>query len=267
MRRIGAVLLAGAATLGVASGSAQAGDAALDANGNFLIVDASMSPARTSTARRPQPVTLELHQMYGNYRNGRQPPRATELAVSLPRGATVNDGFAGRCPLPTSDADIRADRCPASSQIGSGDATADARNLGGPGAIPARLAAYNGAKFQGNPTIILQGQAQVGGANVVTEFDFVIRRGGSSPFGLQAVTFDAYSSPPPAPGSGYVTLNALNLRIGKTVRRRFRGRRIPRGVFEAPRRCPRVGWSFASRFSLEGGSILDARDTSPCRRR
>jgi hypothetical protein len=253
------VLLAGSAILGATSGSAQAGNAAIDADGNFLIV--------ASTARRPQPVTLELHQMFGNYRNGRQPPAATELRVSLPRGARVNAGFAGRCPLPTSQADIRADRCPASSRIGSGDATADARSLGVPGAIPATLTAFNGAAFQGDPTFILQGQARIGGTTVVNEFDFRIRRGGSSPFGLQAVTFDPFTPPPAAPGAGNVTLNALNLRIGKTVRRRFRGRRIPRGVIEAPTSCPRTGWSFASRFTLEGGSVLDARDTSPCRRR
>jgi hypothetical protein len=261
------VLLAGSVVLGVASAPAQAGDTAIDADGNFLMTDVSMSPARTSTARRPQPVTFELHQMFGNYRNGRQPPRSAELTVSLPRGATVNPSFAGRCPLPTSDADVRADRCPASSRIGGGDATADARNLGVPGAIPVALTAYNGAPFQGDPTFILQGEARVGGNTIVNEFNFRFRRSGSSPFGLQAVTFDPYTSPPPAPGSGYVTLNALNLRIGKTVRRRFRGRRIPRGVIEAPRTCPRAGWSFASRFTLEGGSVLDARDTSPCRRR
>jgi hypothetical protein len=267
MRRIGAVLLAGSAILGAATVPAHAGDVAIDDDGNFLMTDVSMSPARTSTTRRPQPVTLELHQMFGNYRTGRQPPPNTRLTVSLPRGALVNAGFAGRCPLPTSQAQVRADRCPASSRIGGGDALADARNLGVPGPIPARLTAYNGAQFQGAPTFILQGVAQVGGNTIVNEFDFVIRRSGSPPFGLQAVSFDPFPSPPPAPGAGNVTLNELNLRIGKTVRRRFRGRRIPRGVIEAPRNCPRAGWSFASEFALEGGSVLNARDTSPCRRR
>ena len=267
MRRIGAVLLAGTAMLAATSTAGYAGETAIDDDGNFLITDVSLSPPKRSTSRVPQPVTFELHQMYGNYRDGRQPPVATELRVQLPAGLRLNAGYAGRCPLPRSDAEIRADRCPASSRIGTGDALADARNLGVPGPIPAELTAYNGAPFQGSPTLILQGEARVGGSTVVTEFDFVIRRGGASPFGLQATTFDPYPTPPPAPGAGYITLNELNLRIGKTVRRRFRGRRIRRGFMEAPRSCPSRGWSFSSRFTRGDRSTLEAIDTSPCVRR
>lgn len=267
MRRVGGVLIAVAAIFAATSSSSYAGEPAIDDDGNFLMTDISLSPPVKSTGARPRPATLEYHHMYANYRNGQQPPRATELMVQLPSGLRLNDGYAGRCPLPTSDADIRSNRCPASSRIGSGDALADARSLGVTAPVPATLRAFNGARFQGNPTLILQGEARIGTSTIVQEFDFVVRRGGASPFGLQAVTFSPYQTPPPAPGAGYTTLNELNLRIGKTVRRRLRGKLVRRGFLETPRSCPSRGWSFGSRFTLEGGSVLDARDTSPCFRR
>ena len=57
------------------SGVAHAGEAAIDPAGNFLVMDADISPPRAGTKKKPQPVTLDFHQMYGNYRSGAQPPR------------------------------------------------------------------------------------------------------------------------------------------------------------------------------------------------
>jgi hypothetical protein len=168
----------------------------------------------------------------------------------------------GECPLPTAQADVRADRCPASSRVGTGTALADARSVGIQDPIPATVTAYNGAERGGRPTLILQGVATIGGNRVVTEFDFENRRA-SGRFGTEVRTFDALPAEPPGPA---IALNKLDLRVGRTVNTRVRGRRVRRGYLEAPTTCPRAGWAFEEEFIRADGSSLRAGDVMACTR-
>ena len=259
-RRFAGVMVAAIAVLGVTSATGLAGEAGTDSDGNFLAFDADVSPPVAGTKAKPQPVTLTVHQMFGNYLSGKQPPRSTSIAVKLPKGMSVHPEFVGACPLPKSDADIKVSRCPASSRVGTGSALADARSLGASGQIPATVTAFNGEKnAAGNPTLVLFGVAKVGGQDVPSEFDFELKRATGS-FGQQLVTFDPFPVTPPGPNEGYITLNKLDLKVSKTVTRK----KLKRGFLEAPTSCPRAGWAFREEFALEGPSTLLAPDFVAC---
>jgi hypothetical protein len=264
--KAGVAALAAACVLGATTGTSYAGEAGIDNDGNFLTADADVSPPVAGTKKKPQPVTLDFHQMFGNYRTGKQPPRSTEIAVRLPRGMTLHPDFVGECPLPATDADIRADRCSASSRVGAGTALADARNLGLPDPIPATVTAFSGAAHNGNPTLLLQGRVTFGGSTVVVEYDFEVVDAASGGFGLRLVTFDPFTSPPPDPNSGYITLNKLDLKVGKNVKRRVSGKRVGRGYLEAPNTCSKAGWAFREEFTLVTGATLLAPDAVACTR-
>ena len=262
--KAGVAVLAAAGVLAAMTGTSYGGEAGIDNDGNFLVADADVSPPVAGTKKKPQPVTLDFHQMFGNYRTGNQPPRSTDLAVRLPRGMTIHPDFVGECPLPKSDADIRDDRCSASSRVGTGTALADARNLGFADPIPATVTAFSGAAHNGNPTLLLQGVVTVGGAKVTVEYDFDVVDAASGGFGLRLITFDPFPSPAPDPNSGYITLNKLDLKVGKNVKRRVSGKRVGRGYLEAPNTCSKAGWAFREEFILVTGATLLAPDTVAC---
>jgi hypothetical protein len=259
------MLLVAIGVLGVTSAISYGGEAAVDSDGNFLMMDADISPPIAGTKAKPQPVTLSFHQMFGNYRNGKQPPLSTSLAVRLPKGMTSHPELFPTCPLPKSDADIKASRCSSGAKVGTGTALADARSLGVQDPIPATVTAFNGEKnAAGNPTLILFGEATVGGNPVTTEYDFESKNSPTGAFGLILITFDPYSSPPQDPNAGFITLNKLDLKVAKTVNGKLKGKRVKRGYLEAPTTCPRAGWSFSEDFALSNGATLKAPDIVAC---
>lgn len=262
MRTKMAVALLAAGVVVAGSTPAHAGEATILPDGDFLTVDIDLSSPVAGTRSTPRPVTLNFHHMFGNYRTGQQGGGVQFISVRLPRGMTTNGDLFAQCPLPASSADVRADRCSAASRVGTGTALADARSLGIQDPIPATVTAYNGADRNGRPTLILQGVATIGGNRVVTEFDFETLRA-SRPFGTEVRTFDALPNDPPGPA---IALNKLDLRVGKTVNTRVRGRRVRRGYVEAPTSCPRSGWAFEEEFIRADGSSLKAGDVMACTR-
>ena len=265
MRKQAAAVLLAAGLLGGASATSHGGEAAVDDRGNFLATDVDLAPPVAGTRSKPQPATLTFHHMFGNYLDGSQRGGTSGISVRLPRGMRTNPQLVRQCPLPTSDAEIRDDRCPAASRVGTGTALADARSLGVPNPVPARVTAYNGAESNGAPTFILQGVATVSGNKVVTEFDFVERRG-SGRFGIELATFDPYPSPPADPNAPGIALNKLDLTAGKTINTRVRGRRVRRGYLETPTSCTSRGWAFEEEFRFSDGSMLRAGDVMACTR-
>jgi hypothetical protein len=260
MRRTTIALLVAVAALGALSASSYAGPAAIDADGNFLMVDGELLPPIAGTRARPQPVTLTFHMMYGNYRTGAQPPSADTLAVRTPRGMTVDPTVAARCALPKSDADITSTRCGAATRVGSGTALADARSFGIANPIPATIAVFNGAAHSGHPTLILQGKAMLGGTPAVMEYDFEYLNRPTGPYGLHLITFHPYTAPPANPNAGFITLNKLDVTIGKTVTRKG----VKAGYFRAPTTCTSAGWASDAEFALNTGAVLKATNVVPC---
>jgi hypothetical protein len=264
MRRQLATALVALGALASSGAAGYGGEATVLPNGDFLIADIDLSSPIPSARAKPRPATLTFHHMFGNYREGSQPRGVDTISVRLPRGMTTHPGLVGECPLPTSNADVRADRCPASSRVGTGTALADARSLGVADPIPATVTAYNGAEHEGNPTLVLQGVATIGGSQVVTEFDFDTLRARGR-FGIELRTFDPFPSPP-GPGGAAIALNKLDLRAGRTVITRVRGRRVKRGFIETPTSCTRSGWAFEEEFVRADGSSLKASDVMSCAR-
>jgi hypothetical protein len=261
-RQVVTVLLAVGALAGTAAVS-YGGEATVDSNGNFLTVDIDLSSPAAGTKAKPRPVTLSFHHMFGNYRTGMQGTRVQTISVRLPRGMTTHPELVAECPLPKSGAEITATRCPASSRVGSGTALADARSLGIAEPIPATVTAFNGAKHSGNATLILQGVANVGGNQVVTEFDFDSLKA-TGRFGIELKTFDPFPSPPADPNAPGIALNKLDLKAGKTINTRVKGKRVKRGYIEAPTACTGSGWAFEEEFIRVGGSPLTAGDVMSC---
>ena len=265
MRKQAAAVLAAAGAMACWAAPSYGGEAAINDRGDFLVMDADLAPPVAGTRARPQPATLSLHQMFGNYRDGSQPPPLSTITVRLPRGMAFNTDLVRACPLPTSDAEITSNRCPSSSRVGNGTALADARDFGIPAPVPARVTVYNGAERSGTPTLILQGVATVAGNEVVTEFDFLQRRG-SGRFGVELVTFDPFPSPPVDPNAPSITLNKLDITVGRTVNTRVRGRRVRRGYLETPTSCTSRGWAFEEEFEFAAGGTLKAGDVMACTR-
>jgi hypothetical protein len=262
MRRQAAALLLSVGVLGGLSAVSYGGEATVLPDGEFLTVDVDLSSPVAGTRAKPRPVNLSFHHMFGNYRSGQQGQGTQTISVRLPRGMTTHPELFPECPLPTSSQDVRPDRCPASSRVGTGTALADARSVGVADPIPATVTAFNGAERNGRPTFILQGVAMVGSAQVTTEFDFETVRA-SAPFGLEIRGFDALPNEPPGPP---IALNKLDLTVGKTVNTRVRGKRVKRGYVEAPTSCSRAGWAFEEEFIRADGSSLKAGDVMSCTR-
>jgi len=265
MRKQAAAALIAAGALGIAAAPSYGGEATIDGSGNFLMLDTDLAPPVAGTRSKPQPVTLTLHQLFGNYRSGAQPPNTSGIVFRLPRGMRANTDLVGTCPLPAADADIRSNRCSTASRIGTGAAIADARDFGINDPVAARVTAYNGAERNGSPTLIIQGVATIGGGEVVTEYDFVQGRG-SGRFGIVLTTFDPVPGPAADPNGPAITLNKLDLRVGKTINTRVSGRRVRRGFLETPTTCPRSGWAFEQEFTFAAGGSLKAGDVVPCTR-
>ena len=262
MRRQAFTVLLTLGALAATGGVSHGGEATVAPNGDFLMLDADLSSPIAGTRATPRPVAFNFHHMFGNYRTGEQGEGVQRITVRLPRGLVVNPDLVGECPLPTSSQDVRPDRCPASSRVGTGTALADARSAGVAEPIPATVTAYDGPARNGRPTLILQGVAMVGTTQVTTEFDFE-NVPASGRFGSEVRTFDPTPSEPAGPT---ISLNKLDLRVGKTVTRRVRGRRVRRGYLEAPTTCPRSGWAFEEEFLRNNGTTLTAGDVMPCTR-
>jgi hypothetical protein len=263
MRRQVLTVLLTVGALVATSAVAYGGEATVLPNGQFLMTDVDLSSPVAGTNAKPRPVTLSFHHMFGNYRTGQQGQGVQTISVRLPRGMKTNPGLVAECPLPTSNADINATRCPAASRVGTGTALADARSFGIADPVPATVTAFNGAKHSGHATLILQGVASIAGNQVVTEFDFDSLKA-TGRFGIELKTFDPFPSPPADPNSPGIALNKLDLTSGKTINTRVKGKRVKRGYLEAPTVCTRSGWAFEEEFIATDGTQLKAGDVMSC---
>jgi hypothetical protein len=263
MRRTAGAVLVTVAALAATTAVSWGGEATVAPNGDFLMMDADFSSAVAGTKAKPRPTTLKFHHMFGNYRDGSTRGGTDVISVRTPRGMTTNSGLVATCPLPASTADVKADRCPAASRVGTGTALADARSFGVADPVPATVTAYNGAEHNGNPTFILQGVAKIGANNVITEFDFENRKA-TGKFGSELRTFDAFAAPPPDPNAPGIALNKLDLAVGKTINTRVGGKRVKRGYIETPTTCPASGWAFEEEFTFVNATSLKAPDVMAC---
>jgi hypothetical protein len=236
-----------AVALGVA-GTAQAGVEATDANGNFIVLDADYNPPATHSATG---LTVDLS--FGNKRSGGPFPQTQTFDFAGPRGGVYNGKLFPKCALPTSQQDIATDRCAKNTQIGTGGAVIDARNLGVQEPVVATLTVYNGALRQGKPTQVILAKATVGGQPINSEIDLVYAGGRFSEFNdAQGTSTIPYS------------FSSFNLAEAAVLKTKIRGKTALVSLLGTPRSCPSKGWVFTFTHTDTNGNKIAAADRQPC---
>lgn len=242
-----------ATALGGLAQVVQAGPAATDANGDFMVVDFEVSPPRAGTPSRRQGVTLGYHFFAGNRLPGRRPSDPQSQTIRLP-GFRINGRLLAECPLPRTARELGQPRCPAATRVGGGTGEADARPLiAAPFAITVR--AFNGAPRNGHSTLIFIGTAKVSGQTLSAELDFEARPG---------LNLTLLPAPPGTPRRLF-TLSKADVSLGRIIRVRRGGQTVRRGFLESPLSCPARGWRLSQTSVFSGGATrLTATDVQPC---
>jgi hypothetical protein len=231
-----------------AAGTAQAGVEATDANGNFIVLDADYNPPATNSA-----AALNLDLSFGNKRSGGPFPQTRTFDFAPPRGGVYNGKLFPKCPLPTTPQEIATDRCAKNTQVGTGGAVVDARNLGVQEPVVATLTVYNGALRQGKPTQVILAKSTLNGQPLTAEIDLVYSAGRFSQFSdVQGATPIAYS------------FSSFNLTEAAVVKTKVRGRKVLVSLIGTPKSCPSKGWVFTFNHTDTNGNKIAAPDRQPC---
>jgi hypothetical protein len=235
-----------------AVGTAQAGVEATDASGNFVVLDMDFNPPATSTKTVPGAASLGLNISFGNKRSGSPFPATQTFDLTVPGGGAYNGKFFPKCPLPKTPEDITAG-CPKATQIGTGTAVIDARNLGVQEPIAATLTVYNGALRQGKATERILANATVGGSPITSELDVVYSGNKFSQFSdIQGATSIGYS------------YSSFNLDVGAVLKTKVHGKTTVIPLITTPRNCPAKGWPFTFTTTDTNGNKITATDRQPC---
>lgn len=240
----------------LSAGDSRAGEPAREESGEFLALDADVSPPQPSTGRRPRGISLEVHTLSGNLLTGapaseREISRSLELR--LPRGMGVNHTA---FPICREAALIQRGppACPRRSLIARGKSLIDIRP-----AIPDFLAlgqamGFNGRDASGERAILLWGKTNLGVSGVLP---FKIKRPGRT--GGWRFVIEGGPTPPP-PGTLTLAVVGADLtfpdRTGRVGRKRVH-------FLEAPRRCRR-SWTFQFIATRYSGRRMIASDRVPC---
>ena len=237
-----------------AAGTAQAGTEAIDSSGNFIVLDADFNPPATSTRKLAGAANLNLNISFGNKRSGSPFPATQSFDLGLPRGSVYNGKLFPRCPLPKTTEEIATDRCDKTTQIGTGGAVIDARNLGVQEPVVATLSVFNGELRQNKPTQIIQAKATVNGSPISSEINVVYSGGKLTQFrDVPGATPSAFS------------YSSFNLDVGAIFKDKVPGRKARLvSLIETPRSCPSKGWVFTFNHLDTNGNRIAAPDRQPC---
>ena len=244
---VAAVLL----TLATA-GTALAGPATTNSDGDVLVLSVGVTPPAASTARTPQGVGLQIDAFAGNRVAANQAIPTNSITFTLPRGLVENGTEFPACTI-TPDA---ISPCTPATQLGSGTAEIALLNPGGeaPSFTPARVTLYNGAPpTAGGPTSLAL-IARVRG-RPEGELDFLVK---PSPHGL-IVSQELVATS--GPGIG-ITKLSLTIPDRETTIRVKRHARVVH-FLDAPMTCT-GSWPFTLITTSAGRKPLVATDSEPC---
>jgi len=91
-------------------------------------LDATVSPSKAGTAKKPKPITLQVH-LTGSTSDGSVPPASKHVQTFFGRGIVFNGAPFKSCTLDTlNDPNKGPSACPSESKIGGGAATAHIGN-------------------------------------------------------------------------------------------------------------------------------------------
>lgn len=235
-----------------AAGSAPAGPATTNADGDVLVFSVAVTPPVASTAKAPRGVGLHVDAFAGNRIAANQAIATNSITFTLPRGFVLNANDFPACTI-TPDA---ISPCAPGTQIGAGSAEIALLNPGGeaPTFTPARVTLYNGAPQSPGGPASLALIARVHRA-AAGELDFLVK---PSPRGLIVAQELVATS---GPGIG-ITKLSLTVPDRTTT---IRVKRHPSVVhlLDAPRACT-GSWPFTLTTTSAGRKPLVATHSEPC---
>jgi len=233
-----------------AGGTALAGPARTNSDGDVLVFSAGVTPPQTSTVKAAQGVGLSVDAFAGNRFNSNSAIPTDSLTFVLPRGFVENGLQFPACPI-TPNA---ISPCAPATQIGSGSAEIELLNPGNepPTFTAARVTVYNGKPVFGVPTIIMI--TRVAG-RATGELDFVVRPSRSG------LTVSQILVPTAGPGIG-ITKVSLSLPERHAIVR-VKGRASTVHLLQAPRTCS-GSWTFSLTTTSAARRPLTATDREPC---
>jgi hypothetical protein len=234
-----------------AAGTALAGPATTDSDGDVLVFSVGVTPPQTSTAKLPQGVGLSLDAFAGNRIFANSAIPTDSLTFALPRGFVENGLLFPACRI-TPNA---ISPCASATQVGSGTAESELLNPGNqpPTFTPARVTIYNGAPLLGLPTLIMI--SRVGG-RAIGELDFVVRPATRGLIVSQILIPDA------GPGIGITKVSLTIPDRHATVRVKGKARAVH--LLQAPQTCSGGAWAFALTTTSAARKPLTAVDREPC---
>jgi hypothetical protein len=173
---------------------------------------------------------------------GAKPPPLENTTLRFPRGAVVNARYFKKCSQSVLERKGPSG-CPASSKIGVGTATGDARPV--VGNVNAKVTLFNGKTVHGNPTILIYAQPEISSPLTITG---ELKRQRTGPYGyVLDVDVPPIPTLPGQPNASVVFFDARTL--DRTVRRS--GRRIH--YIEGPILCNGTFFLLDGAFTYEGG--------------
>ncbi|MEO6859876.1 MAG: hypothetical protein ABI323_15055 [Solirubrobacteraceae bacterium] len=245
-------LLVGLAVLAV-GGTAIAGPAATNSNGDFLDLNLAVTPPVSSTAHTPHGVGLVFNEISGNRVNANNETANTSIVVRFNQNFTDNGLRFPACTINTK----ALSQCSKASQVGSGTAEGQLLSSGGkpPTYVPATVKIYNGKPYKGKaPTQIYI--ASVSGKPEV-ELDFRITRvaGGLDFTELQ---FPGATAGPP------IYLTKFAFKVGdRSEMHKVKGKKVRIHLFNAPTSC-HGAWTYTQTLLYAKLPPLIATASQPC---
>lgn len=243
------------------AGSALAGQAATNANGEYIDLSVAVTPPVAGTPKAPQGVGVSFDSFTGNRINGNTPSTNNSIVVRFNKGFTENGPLFPSCKINSTG----YSNCSRAARIGSGTAEASLAGSNGapPTFVPAKLIAYNGKPFSGKaPTVIFI--ALLNG-KPAAELDFTVRQQPTGRFGLAFTEIQFPSSTPTAGPTFGLTKFSVTI-PDKTVTRRVRGKSVKIHLVQAPTTC-NGSWDFAQTNTFSNAAPLTATDSQPCTKR
>jgi hypothetical protein len=251
----GSIALAATVAALAAAGSALAGQAVTNHDGEFLDLNVAVTPSIAGSSNAVRGVGVTFDSFSGNRVDGDTATRGTSITVRFNNGFKDNGKLFPSCQIDTT----AVSKCSKASQIGAGTAEAQLPGANGapPTFIPAKLVAYNGRPLTGSaPTIIF---IAVINGKPVTELDFTATQQLTGPYGLALTQIQ-----PSNPTSPAFEISKFSVKIpDRTETRRVHGSRITTHLIQAPTTC-HGSWKFAQTDTYSDAAPLTATDSQPC---
>ncbi len=202
----------------------------------------SMPPAKAK-----KPIALNVSEATSDSAGpGTQPPPLRRQILRLNKGGKYNAKYFKRCKKSTL---LETIKCPSSSKIGKGSATAVALPI-----VPlvnASLSLYNGQKQNGHDTIYIYAIPDIG-PNLLTIGEVTKKRSGRFDYNID-FKIDAIQTLPGAPDASITSVNTKTPIKKITKKKRKRGRTIKKKYYliVAPKKCKGGKWVGEAEFHYQ----------------